>query len=171
MNSRCWRGWAPSFPLSVPWFVAAHLQSLPSSSQVCLPSVSVCLRVVFFSSACVSVQISLFLQASTSYWTGAHPNDVILTISAETLFPNKVTFTGRGVGYSFSIFFCGDTIHPLTVVKGLEGHGAQGQSVPLFAISSPTTFVHISLGLLLGPNTYLVCSHLQTLAPTAPQSE
>ena len=87
LNSRCWRGWAPSFPLSVPWFVAAHLQSLPSSSQVCLPSVSVCLRMVFFSSACVSVRISLFLQASTSYWTRAHPNDVILTIPAETLFP------------------------------------------------------------------------------------
>lgn len=149
--------------------MAAQLQSLPSSSRVCLPSESVCLHKVFFMSACVSVRISL-LQASTLCWIRAHPNDVILTISAETLFPNKVMLTGSRVGYSFSISFCGDTIHPLTVGKGLEGHGAQGQSVPLFAISSPITFVHISPGLLMGPNTCLICSHPQTLAPTAPQS-
>ena len=46
LKSRCWRGWAPwapSFLLSVPWFLAAQLQSLPLSPQVCLPSVSVSL--------------------------------------------------------------------------------------------------------------------------------
>lgn len=52
----------------------------------------------------------------------------------------------------------------------MEGHGAQGQSCPPFAASSPTTFVYVSPGQLAGPYASLVCSRLQTLASTVPWS-
>jgi len=90
-RSSCWQGHTPSetwrgilpglFQLPVapgaPWLVSAELQASALSLHGCLPSHSV------FS-----------LLRTASHWTGAHPDDLILIVSTEVLFPNKVTFTG-----------------------------------------------------------------------------
>ena len=84
-------------------FRGGEEESVPLLSQVLVASgvpwligglLPVSLR--HLTSICLCVQIPPFIRTRSS-WMRAHPHDLILTqSSAETQFPNKITFTGPG---------------------------------------------------------------------------
>lgn len=60
---------------------------------------------------CQCIQFPRFIRTPL-YWVRDHPNDIVLVcISARTLFPDQVTFTGPGD--SDANIFWGDTIQPI----------------------------------------------------------